>query len=157
MPLPVTIEEFIIKTNKKINKSNYKVYCKPCVKVLGEIEGKKISFLNKKNRLIIYFKKCIHFFNETTPEKREEIFNLLQKNNINSTNSTNLQIGKRKGSKIIVRSSSYGTIDNYIVLHWVNKSEAVELFQFLNPHLKLSDRRLLESRSTEIFKNMTEY
>src|SRR5690348_17188904 len=97
MPLPVTIEEFIIKTNEKINKSNYKVYCKPCVKVLGEIEGKKTGFPNKKDHLITHFKKCIHFFNET-PEKREEIFNLLQKNNINSINSTNLQIGKRKGS-----------------------------------------------------------
>ena len=95
MPLPVTTEEFIIKTNEKINKSNYKVYCKSCVKALGETEGKKTSFPNKKDRLIIHFKKCIHFFNETTSEKREEIFNLLQKNN---TNSTNLQIGKRKGS-----------------------------------------------------------
>ena len=72
---------------------------------------------------------------------------------------------------MIVRSSSYGTIDNYIVrslsssdmkkfhtlllrlslscgwaLHWVNKPEAEELFQFLNPHLKLPDRRLLGGR-----------
>ncbi|RHZ87211.1 hypothetical protein Glove_39g7 [Diversispora epigaea] len=145
MPLPVIIEEFIIKTNEKINKSNYKIYCKPCVKVLGEIEGKKTSFPNKKDRLIIHFKKCINFFNETTPEKREEIFNLLQKNN---TNSTNLQIESfscettstvSQGSKMIVRSSSYRTIDNYIV----NKPEAEELFQFLNPHLKLPDRHLL--------------
>ncbi|RHZ77325.1 hypothetical protein Glove_181g8 [Diversispora epigaea] len=177
MPLPVIIEEFIIKTNEKINKSNHKVYCKSCVKVLGEIEGKKTSFPNKKDRLIIHFKKCINFFNETTPEKREEIFNLLQKNN---TNSTNLQIESfscemtstvSQGSKIIVRLSSYETIDNYIirslsssdmkkfhtlllrlslscgwVLHWVNKPEAEELFQFLNPHLKLPDRRLLGGR-----------
>ena len=27
--------------------------------------------------------------------------------------------------------------------HWVNKPEAEELFNFLNPHLKLPDRRLL--------------
>ncbi|RHZ57353.1 hypothetical protein Glove_390g69 [Diversispora epigaea] len=149
-PLPAVIEEFIIKTNEKLNKNNLKVYCKPCVKVLGEIEGKKTK----------------------------EIYNLIQKN----TNSTNLQIGKRKepsfscetasivsqGSKVIVRLSSYGTIENYIVrplssldmkkfhtlllrlslscgwtLHWVNKPEAEELFQFLNSHLKLPDRCLL--------------
>lgn len=28
-------------------------------------------------------------------------------------------------------------------MHWVNKPEARELFEFLNPHLKLSDRHLL--------------
>ena len=28
-------------------------------------------------------------------------------------------------------------------MHWVNKSEARELFEFLNPHLKLPDRHLL--------------
>ena len=28
-------------------------------------------------------------------------------------------------------------------LHWVNKPEAKELFEFLNPHLKLPDRRAL--------------
>ncbi|RHZ78892.1 hypothetical protein Glove_155g144 [Diversispora epigaea] len=174
---------FIIKTNEKINKSNIKVYCKLCVKILGEIEGKKTSFPNKKDRLIIHFKKCSNFFNETTPDIREEIFNLIKKNNTNTINSTNIQLGKRKelsfetassisrGSKTIVRSSSYGTMDNYIVrplslsdikkfytlllrlslscgwaLHWINKPEAKELFQFLNPYLILPDRRLLGGR-----------
>ena len=28
-------------------------------------------------------------------------------------------------------------------LHWVNKPEANELFEFLNPFLKLSDRKFL--------------
>ena len=28
-------------------------------------------------------------------------------------------------------------------LHWVNKPEAKELFEFLNPYLKLPDRKLL--------------
>ncbi|RHZ47354.1 hypothetical protein Glove_585g38 [Diversispora epigaea] len=127
-PLPAVIEEFIIKTNEKLNKSNLKVYCKPCVKVLGEIEGKK-----------------------TKPSFSCEMASIVS-----------------QGSKVIVRSSSYGTIENYIVrplsssdmkkfhtlllklslscgwvLHWVNKPEAEELFQFLNPHLKLPDRRLL--------------
>jgi hypothetical protein len=67
-----------------------------------------------------------------------------------------------------VRSSSYGPLDNFIVrslssqdkekfyilllrltvscgwaLQWVNKPEARELFEFLNPFLKLPDRRSL--------------
>src|SRR3989337_992498 len=70
--------------------------------------------------------------------------------------------------KVIIRSTSYGPLDNYIVrslskedkkkfhillirltvscgwaLHWVNKPEAKELFEFLNPYLKLPDRKLL--------------
>jgi hypothetical protein len=73
--------------------------------------------------------------------------------------------------KLITRSSSYGPLDNYIVrplskqdtqkfnillirltvscgwsLNWVNKSEAKELFKFLNPSLNLSDRRFLGGR-----------
>jgi len=73
--------------------------------------------------------------------------------------------------KVIVRSSSYGPMDNYIVrplskederkfhtlllrltvscgwaLSWVNNPEAKELFDFLNPFLKLPDRRTLGGR-----------
>lgn len=69
--------------------------------------------------------------------------------------------------KVILRSS-YGPLDNFIVrslsnedkkkfhilliqltvscgwaLHWVNKPEAKELFEFLNPFLKLPDRQTL--------------
>ncbi|CAB4398843.1 unnamed protein product [Rhizophagus irregularis] len=69
--------------------------------------------------------------------------------------------------KVIIRSS-YGLLDNFIVrslskedrkkfntllirltvscewaLHWVNNSEAKELFEFLSPFLKLSDRKTL--------------
>jgi len=70
--------------------------------------------------------------------------------------------------KVIIRSTSYGPLDNYIVrslskedkkrfytllirltvscgwaLHWVNNPEAKELFEFLNPFLKLPDRKTL--------------
>jgi Protein of unknown function (DUF 659) len=69
--------------------------------------------------------------------------------------------------KVILRSS-YGPLDNFIVrslsnedkkkfqillirltvscgwaLHWINKPEARELFEFLNPFLKLPDRQTL--------------
>jgi len=69
---------------------------------------------------------------------------------------------------VIIRSSSYGPLDNFIVrslskedkarfytllirltvscgwaLHWVNNPEAKELFEFLNPFLKLPDRKTL--------------
>ncbi|RHZ86900.1 hypothetical protein Glove_42g63 [Diversispora epigaea] len=120
-PLPFLLEEYIIKTDEKINKCNVKVYCKPCIKSLGDIEGRKNWFPNKKDRIIAHFKKCKNFLNETTPEKREEIFNLQNNNN---TNNNNLNINKRKetsftsetsSSKVIIRSSSYGVMDNYIV------------------------------------------
>ncbi|RHZ82237.1 hypothetical protein Glove_110g32 [Diversispora epigaea] len=176
-PLPFLLEEYIIKTDEKINKCNVKVYCKPCIKSLGDIEGRKNWFPNKKDRIIAHFKKCKNFLNETTPEKREEIFNLQNNNN---TNNNNLNINKRKetsftsetsSSKVIIRSSSYGVMDNYIVrplsvadmkkfhtlllqlslscgwaFNWINKPETEELFTFLNPFLKLPDRRLLGGR-----------
>ncbi|RHZ77864.1 hypothetical protein Glove_170g15 [Diversispora epigaea] len=119
-PLPFILEEFIIKTNEKLNKTNYKIYCNPCIKVLEP------SF----------------------------------------TCETSSSVSQ--GSKVVIRSTSFGTPDNYIVqqlstadmkkfytlllrlslscgwaFHWVNKPEVEELFNFLNPHLKLPDRRLL--------------
>jgi hypothetical protein len=84
------------------------------------------------------------------------------------TASTTLSLPDSSGRKVIVRSSSYGPLDNFIVrslssqdkekfyilllrltvscgwaLQWVNKPEARELFEFLNPFLKLPDRRNL--------------
>ncbi|RHZ73015.1 hypothetical protein Glove_235g43 [Diversispora epigaea] len=126
-PLLFIFEEFIIKTNEKLNKTNYKIYCNPCIKVLDDVEGKKIFFPNKKDHIISHLKKCTNFINETTIEKREEIFALMQTNNTNDTNLSNTQIGKRKdnnikqfssvsqGSKVVIRSTSFGTLDNYIV------------------------------------------
>ncbi|RIB14742.1 hypothetical protein C2G38_2194195 [Gigaspora rosea] len=55
--------------------------------------------------------------------------------------------------KVIVRSSSYAlltttwlTISCGIAFHWVNNPETKELFQFLNPHLKLPECRILGGR-----------
>ena len=37
-----------IVTDIKINKSNFKTYCKPCIEVLEEEKGRKIYFPIKK-------------------------------------------------------------------------------------------------------------
>ncbi|EXX64454.1 hypothetical protein RirG_133580 [Rhizophagus irregularis DAOM 197198w] len=169
-PLPTLINQYIVRTDIKVNKSNVQTFCKPCIEELREEEGCKIWFPNKKDRIIQYFKKCSNFFTKTKEEEREEIFALLHLNNDNNT--PNLVPQKRTSSgsslKIINRSSYYGPMDNYIVrslskedlqkfymllfrltvscrwaLSWVNNSEAKELFDFLNPFLKLPDRRVL--------------
>lgn len=87
------------------------------------------------------------------------MFTALQDSDTASTSSTR---------KVIIRSSSYGPLDNYIVrplskedkkrfytlliqltvscgwaLNWVNNPEARELFEFLNPFLILPDRKTL--------------
>ena|SRR5579863_1664087 len=90
-PLPAILDNYIIKTDEKINKFNVKVYCKPCIKILGETEGHKCYFPNKKDRIIAHFKKCAHFATETTPEEREKIYNLVE------VNTAVVQLGKRKG------------------------------------------------------------
>ncbi|RHZ86342.1 hypothetical protein Glove_52g143 [Diversispora epigaea] len=182
MPLPPLIVQYIVKTSDKINKTNFKTFCKPCIEVLRDENGKKNWFPNKKDRIIQHFKKCPNFFTKTTAEEREEIFNLLRNNTIPPpTNTIKRQVSDISESsishplssqsvsprKIIVRSS-YGPMDNYIVrslskedlkkfnilllrltvscgwaLSWINKPEAKELFNFLNPLLKLPDRHLL--------------
>src|SRR3954452_17598749 len=92
-PLPAILNDFIIKSKEKLNQSNLKTYCKCCIEALGEEEGKKVSFPNKTDRIILHLKKCSRFFAKTTPEIRSEIF-LLTKNNSGLEDSKLL--GKRK-------------------------------------------------------------
>ncbi|CAG8774954.1 5950_t:CDS:2, partial [Rhizophagus irregularis] len=63
-PLPPILTQYIVKTDVKVNKSNLKTFCKPCIDKLGEEEGHKV----------------------TNEEKRENIFACLQPNN-NTQNS----------------------------------------------------------------------
>ncbi|CAB4445691.1 unnamed protein product [Rhizophagus irregularis] len=166
-PLPAILNDYIIKTKEKLNQSNLKTYCRCCIEALGEEL----------------------FSAKTTPEIQNEIFSLITKNNdlenlellckrksiqdvpsyqSYGTASTTSSLPDSSGRKVVVRSSSYGPLDNFIVrslskkdkekfyillirltvacgwaLQWVNKPEARELFEFLNPFLKLPDRRSL--------------
>jgi len=223
-PLPEILNDYIIKSKEKLNQSNLKTYCKCCIEALGEEEGGKNFFPNKKDRIILHLKKCSHFFAKTTPEIRSEIFLLLTKSNeelskrkckqfknflfcllylcfyyknffliifvalqdISSygSASTTSSLPDSSGRKVIIRSSSYGPLDNFLVrplskqdkekfyillirltvscgwaLQWVNNPEAKELFEFLNPFLKLPDRRyfgdnILKDAVAEVDKTM---
>jgi hypothetical protein len=79
-PLPSLLNQYIVRTDIKVNKSNLKTFCKPCIEVLGEKEERKILFPNKKDRIIQHFKKCENFFAKTNEEEREKIFAILQPN-----------------------------------------------------------------------------
>ena len=92
-PLPDILNEFIIKTKEKLNSSNLKVLCKCCIEALGEEEGGKNFFPNKKDRIILHLKKCTHFYAKIMPKKRNEIF-LLARGNDNDE-LVNL-LGKRR-------------------------------------------------------------
>ncbi|CAB4374480.1 unnamed protein product [Rhizophagus irregularis] len=171
-PLPPILTQYIVKTDVKVNKSNLKTFCKPCIDGLGEEKGHKVWFPNKKDRIIQHFKKCPNFFARTNEEERENIFACLQPNN-NTQNSVIPQkrpssLASISSSKVDKRSLYYGPMDNFIVrslskedvqkfhmlllrlivscgwaLSWVNNPEAKELFDFLNPFIKLPDRCIL--------------
>ena len=51
MPLSPLITQYIVRTEEKVNKSNLKVFCKPCIEDLGEEEECKISFSNKADHM----------------------------------------------------------------------------------------------------------
>ena len=81
MPLPSILTQYIVRSEVKINKTNFKIYCKSCIEELGEEEGQKKFFPNKKDRIISHLKKCPHFVAKTTAEERAEILNLLERFN----------------------------------------------------------------------------
>lgn len=91
MPLSILLTRHIIKSTERFSKSNVKVYCKACVEVLGEEEGKKKTCLpNKTDRIVQHLKSCAHFVGRTTAEERTEIFAL-------STNNERTSNEKRPG------------------------------------------------------------
>jgi len=47
-----SIIKYVIRTDIKVNKSIHKIYCRPRIEELGEEEGQKTWFLNKKDRII---------------------------------------------------------------------------------------------------------
>jgi hypothetical protein len=89
-PLPISLDQYIIKTKEKLNKSNLKVYCKACIEILGQNEGKKIFFPNKTDRIILHLKKCVNFIQKMTPEERGEIFGLSKDSDVSQTNGKRL-------------------------------------------------------------------
>ena len=90
MPLPNILEELIIRTKDKLNQSNLKTYCKCCIDALGEVEGKKVCFPNKTDRILQHLKKCKHFQENATLEAQEEI-SLLLKPNENQVESSQIK------------------------------------------------------------------
>ena len=89
MPLHSLLIKYIVRTEEKVNKSNLKTFCKPCIEVLGEEEGRKIWFPNKTDRIVQHFKKCSHFLAKTNEEERVEIFGVLHNTPANSNSNTN--------------------------------------------------------------------
>ncbi|CAG8515122.1 3158_t:CDS:2 [Scutellospora calospora] len=114
-----------------------------------------------------------------TSEQKEKIFALSKddktKQSISPSSSYDaITTFSQSSVRKVLRSSLYEPLDHYIVrplshsdnekfkilllrltvsckwaFNWVNKPEAQELFEFLNPHLKLPDRRTLSGQILE--------
>ncbi|CAG8638460.1 8644_t:CDS:2, partial [Scutellospora calospora] len=108
-----------------------------------QMEGTKNFYPNKKDRIILHLKKCPHFVAETTAEEREKIYKL-----VDPTKKTDESVSSASYSSLkIIRSSSFGPMDDYIVRALSPEDpEAAELFEFLNLLIKLPDRRMLGGR-----------
>ncbi|CAG8490730.1 7838_t:CDS:1 [Racocetra fulgida] len=85
-PIPDLLEQYIIKTKEKINKSNHKVYYKAYINILGENERKQKFFPNKTDKIVTHLKKCVHFIQQTTPEERKKVFDLSNNEQIKQPN-----------------------------------------------------------------------
>jgi len=76
------LNQYIVRTEIKINQCNFKTYCKPCIKELEEEKGSKKFFSNKRDQIIQHFKKCPNFTTKITAEEHTEIFKLLESTSI---------------------------------------------------------------------------
>ncbi|CAJ0828859.1 16110_t:CDS:2 [Entrophospora sp. SA101] len=119
------LKNYIVETKQKSGSSNKLCYCKACFIKLGENSNELKTIVDKTER----------------------------------SNSTSSQ------------SSNYGPLDNFVArplskadnevfhklilkatiscgfpLSWVNNQETTELFKFLNPHIKLPDRKTLSTK-----------
>ncbi|CAG8481296.1 6912_t:CDS:2, partial [Scutellospora calospora] len=88
MPLSILLIQHIIKTNEKSGKSNVKIYCKACVEALGKKDAEIFALSNNE---------------EVSKQKRPASPNLSYDTASNSS----------KPSHKIVRSSSYGLLNDY--------------------------------------------
>ncbi|CAG8523816.1 6114_t:CDS:2, partial [Cetraspora pellucida] len=152
-PIPDLLEQDIIKTKEKINKSNHKVYCKAYINILGD-DGMEVFVLNKMDRIIAHLKKCTYFIEQTTSEKREKVFNLSNDEQSSSydTMFTLLQSFTQKG---IVQFTSFGPLDNYSVYSF--SQQDYEKFKVLLLRLTLPDRQTLSEPTLEVaVSNMIE-
>ncbi|CAG8697921.1 19782_t:CDS:2, partial [Cetraspora pellucida] len=125
-----------------------------CIDVLGD-DGIEVFVSNKTDRIIAHLKKCTYFTRQTTPEEREKVFNLSnnEQSSLYDTMSTSSQSSTQKS---IVQSTSFGPLDNYSVHSLLQqdykkfKLEASELFDFLNPLIKLPDHWTLSGPTLEM-------
>ena len=110
MPLSPLITQYIVRMEEKVNKSNLKVFCKPCIEDLGEEEGCKILFPNKTDCIIQHFKKCLHFLAKTNEEQRAVIFGIQD----NSTNAKSNTIPRKRSCKYLTFKLFYLKLYSYI-------------------------------------------
>jgi hypothetical protein len=95
-----------VRTDVKINKSNYQIFCRFCIEELKEKEGRNLWFLNKKDLIIQHLKKCSNFLDKID-EVKKKFLGLLQ------SNISNLIPQKRKCKYLNFNSFIY---NKYILI-----------------------------------------
>ncbi|RIB27831.1 hypothetical protein C2G38_2159583 [Gigaspora rosea] len=130
MPLSQLLEKHIIKSTERFSKSNIKVYCKACVKVLEERE-EIFALSNSKG-----------ISNEKRPASPYNIVSNFSK----SSSARKVIQDEEKFEILLLRL----TISCGIPFHWINNPETKELFQFLNSLLKLLDCQVLSEQILKV-------
>ncbi|RGB33038.1 hypothetical protein C1646_762171 [Rhizophagus diaphanus] len=143
------LKNYIVKTNKKSGNNNL-CYCKACFTKLGENSLELKTIIDKTERLITYFKNCRNFHNAYDNNEKSKVFALGMKNSnlmeVNMNYSSNQQLLLRRiqfhPALLYLPFYPNVTISYGFLLNWINNSEVIKLFKFLNPGIKLPDRKL---------------
>ncbi|CAB5370126.1 unnamed protein product [Rhizophagus irregularis] len=136
-----SLKKYIISTNLKSGATNKICYCRACFSKLGENHPELKKIVDKTDRILNHFKNCQNFQSLYNQQEKDEVFS------VNKQKSTVL--GKRilddfdpTLDSIVERRESFSSHSSLTSLPF---NEVIELFKFLNPQIKLPDRKTLSN------------
>ncbi|CAB4386898.1 unnamed protein product [Rhizophagus irregularis] len=168
-----SLKKYIVSTKLKSGATNKLCYCKACFNKLGENHPELKTIVDKTDRILKHFKNCQNFQDLYSQQEKDEVFSINKQENtilVQSFERRESFSSRSSLTSLPSQWSNYGPIDSHVTrslsstdkakfhlyllqvtiscgfpLSWINNPEVIELFKFLNPQIKLPDRKTLSN------------
>ncbi|CAJ0828302.1 16717_t:CDS:2, partial [Entrophospora sp. SA101] len=137
---PHSLTPHIYILNEKANNFNKYVLCLYCRNALGHEVAYQNKLLNKKDRIKSHLKKC------------ENFKVVVGEQNINQILEEEIHPNSQKRARTIEPKSILEdhllciTVSNGLAFRWIESEEVKSLFRWLNPNIRLPNRKALSGR-----------